>query len=320
MADHGGDGSNGDVVDRPWDEGETMETETEVEQATEVAIGEGAAASSSGGVGKDRAMTVGDDSDRRAPVANLHTPMTGETARAVVQPLDSTTAVEGVVISSGSFGGAGGSVGSGSGVGPSGSPPRDSVKGKGMVVEIEEASEIPTGPVEFRPAAGSSGHRPISRGYFAKFVDEAVLDRLLWDNPTVVATVVAAREERQRAIGLAQEDERLRDEVERARVEEEDVLREMEAAEKARAEAELPRQSVVTVAAATKRAAYSVTVYVPPTPHLFVPSGFATYRPRRTDYKAELVLRDPTAHISMTWAEVYLQNLSFHSFSLKVLE
>lgn len=56
---------------------------------------------------------------------------------------------------------------------------------------------------------------------------------------------MAAREERQKAIALALEEERLRDEAERARVEGEDALREMEVAERARAEAELPRRFAV---------------------------------------------------------------------------
>lgn len=126
--------------------------------------------------------------------------------------------------------------------------------------------------------------------------------------------VVATREERQRAIAFAQEEERLRDEVKRAWVESEDILREAEAAERARAEAELPRQLAATVAAGMACAAFSTTAYVLPTPHLFVPSSFAAYRLRRTNYDVELVLRDPEAHISMTWTEVYLRNPSFHLF------
>lgn len=67
----------------------------------------------------------------------------------------------------------------------------------------------------------------------------------------------------------------MRDEAARARVEREEALRDIEAAERARAEAELPRLPAVTVAAGMERAAFSATTCVPPTPHLFVPSGFA---------------------------------------------
>lgn len=80
---------------------------------------------------------------------------------------------------------------------------------------------------------------------------------------------MAAREERQRAIGLAQEEERLRDKAKRARAEGEDILSEMEATERARAEAELPRRTAVAVAKATMRAKFSTEAYVPPTPHFF---------------------------------------------------
>lgn len=95
-----------------------------------------------------------------------------------------------------------------------------------------------------------------------------------------MAAVVTAREERQKAIALAQEEERLRDEAERARVEGKDVLREAEVAERARAEVELPRVPAATVAAGLECAPFSVTAYVPSTPLLFVPFNFAGYRPR----------------------------------------
>lgn len=42
MADHGGNGGNGDVVDRPMDEGATMEPEEEDRTTVEMTAGEGA--------------------------------------------------------------------------------------------------------------------------------------------------------------------------------------------------------------------------------------------------------------------------------------
>ncbi|KAI8555359.1 hypothetical protein RHMOL_Rhmol05G0168700 [Rhododendron molle] len=177
---------------------------------------------------------------------------------------------------------------------------RDSARGKGVVVEEEVPIEVRMGPVEFNPAEGFLRHEPVSKGDFAEFVDDAMLAQLLREN----LAVVAAREERQRTIALAQEEERLRDEAKRARVEGEDALREMEAAERARAEAELPRVPAATVAAGLKRGPFSATAYVPLTPHLFVPLGFQAYKPQRPDYDAELVLRDPETHISRTWIEV----------------
>lgn len=196
------------------------------------------------------------------------------------ESLDMGMVVGGSMVSGGSLGGTGGNGASGSGIRLSGSPPRDSAKGKSVVVETEEPSEILIERVEFQPAAGFSGHRPITKEDFVEFVDDALLDLLLQDNPTIVTAVMAAREERQKAIALALKEERLRDEAERARVEGEDALREMEVAERARAEAELPRRSVETVATGMERAKFSATAYVPPTPHLFVPSDFAAYRPQ----------------------------------------
>ncbi|KAI8529983.1 hypothetical protein RHMOL_Rhmol11G0018400 [Rhododendron molle] len=49
---------------------------------------------------------------------------------------------------------------------------------------------------------------------------------------------------------------------------------------------------------------YSSETYVPPTAHMFTPSGLAAYVPQRTEYDDEMVLRDPEAHIANTWSEV----------------
>lgn len=53
------------------------------------------------------------------------------------------------------------------------------------------------------------------------------------------------------------------------------------------------------------RAEFIAGTYVPPKPHLFVPSGVDSYEPRREHYDAELVLRDPTEHLSVSWAQVH---------------
>lgn len=59
-------------------------------------------------------------------------------------------------------------------------------------------------------------------------------------------------------------------------------------------------------------AAFVAGSYVPPEPHLFVPSGVDSYEPRWEHYDAELVLRDPTENLSVSWAQVYpLTCLSF---------
>lgn len=54
------------------------------------------------------------------------------------------------------------------------------------------------------------------------------------------------------------------------------------------------------------RPAFVVETYTTPEPHVFVPSGVESYVTRREDYDPELVLRDPTEHLSMSWAQVYL--------------
>ncbi|KAI8559675.1 hypothetical protein RHMOL_Rhmol04G0192100 [Rhododendron molle] len=73
----------------------------------------------------------------------------------------------------------------------------------------------------------------------------------------------------------------------------------------AEAEVQWPRVTAVAEAGAVTRPDFSAEAYTPPTPHLFVPSSFAAYPPQRTEYDAELVLRDPETHIANTWTEVY---------------
>lgn len=53
------------------------------------------------------------------------------------------------------------------------------------------------------------------------------------------------------------------------------------------------------------RAEFIAGTYVSPEPHLFVPSEVDRYEPRWEHYDAELVLRDPTEHLSVSWAQVY---------------
>lgn len=48
------------------------------------------------------------------------------------------------------------------------------------------------GPAEFRPPVEFSGHTPIIKSDFVEYVGDEVLARLLEENPTVVAAVLAA--------------------------------------------------------------------------------------------------------------------------------
>lgn len=108
-----------------------------------------------------------------------------------------------------------------------------------------------------------------------------MLDRLLRDNPVVVATVLATREERQRAIELAKEEEQLR--AERAGADEQDFVREAKGDERAQVDAPWALESAVAQAKARAKVTctgFLVETYTPLEPHVFVPSGSVPYVPR----------------------------------------
>lgn len=152
---------------------------------------------------------VGVDSDWRVPVGS-------EAMGPQIPPLDPSLAVEGTVITGRGFGGGSGSDSGGRDVTRDRPPPRDSDRGNGLATEADTSGEVPSEQVEFRQVADSSGHRPITRGDFAEFFNEAVLDRLLRDNLAIVEAVLTTLKERKRAIELAQEEEWLRGEAKRA--------------------------------------------------------------------------------------------------------
>lgn len=133
------------------------------------------------------------------------------------------------------------------------------------------------------------------------YVGEEVLARLLEENPAVVAAVLAALEERRKAVELAQEEDRLRRETEY-------LVRETETAKRAQEEAAWPVALARTRVQAT-RAAFVAETYTLLEQHVFILSGVDGYVPRREDYVDELVLRDLTEHLALTWAEVYFQLL-----------
>lgn len=118
---------------------------------------------------------------------------------------------------------------------------RDLERGKWVVVAEEIPREAPVEWLEFTPAAGSSGHDPILKSDFAEFVCNDVLAQLLAEDLTVVAAVLAAFEERLRQIGLAEKEERLRQEAE-------ELARETETAERAQEEAAWAQESTVELA------------------------------------------------------------------------
>ncbi|KAI8563810.1 hypothetical protein RHMOL_Rhmol03G0137900 [Rhododendron molle] len=114
--------------------------------------------------------------------------------------------------------------------------PRDSARGKGVVTEEEEATEVPVEyreqDVAFRPvktAATSSSHVPITKYDIAEHLPNALLAKLLEENPQIGEMVLRVNEERAQAIAASEAAER----AEREGKEIEEPLREIEAEERA---------------------------------------------------------------------------------------
>ncbi|KAI8559535.1 hypothetical protein RHMOL_Rhmol04G0181200 [Rhododendron molle] len=117
------------------------------------------------------------------------------------------------------------------------------------------------------------------------------------NHPEIGEYVLKAKEEQAKAIEAAETAAR----AERERAGPEGLAMDMEAKERDAEEAQGPRVSAVAEAGAMKRPEFSEETYMPPRPHLFVPSGSAGYRPpQQTDYDPELILRDPGVYIANT--------------------
>ncbi|KAI8559737.1 hypothetical protein RHMOL_Rhmol04G0197600 [Rhododendron molle] len=138
----------------------------------------------------------------------------------------------------------------------------------------------------------------------AEHAPDELLAKLLEDHPVLGKYVLKAKEDRARAIEAAEAAARAEREAERERAGSEGLAADIEAEERDAEEAQGPRVSAVVVAGALKRPEFSEESYTLQRPHLFVPLGFAGYRPpQQTDYDPELILRDPGVHIANTWAE-----------------
>ncbi|KAI8535524.1 hypothetical protein RHMOL_Rhmol10G0180700 [Rhododendron molle] len=316
MADHINVGGSGEVVDRPEDQGGPMESETGEQTPAEVVEGQGAEAESGGDGGQERQQEAADGEESRAvetdPRARdqagaVESSREAEGSSKVAEGPPMVDRGSGVVDSSGAIG---------DDTGPNQTPPRDSTKGKGIYVEEERVEEeqiereqtTEAAPVEvreedmaFRPPAGaatSSRHVPITYADIAEHAPDELLAKLLEDHPVIGEYVLKAKEDRARAIEAAEATAR----AERDGAEPEGLATDVEAEE-----AHGPRVSAVTEAGALKRPEFSEEAYTLLRPHLFVPLGFAGYKPpQQTDYDPELILRDPGVHIANTWAEVHL--------------
>ncbi|KAI8571970.1 hypothetical protein RHMOL_Rhmol01G0162400 [Rhododendron molle] len=322
MAEHGGDGVDGDVINQPENRGGPMAVEeTDQTMANPVGV-EDTVVEEGGDDGGNREQATGGEENRRASETE---PCATEPARAVEsisEPAGMNTEARASPTVGGSSGGVEGSGVVGDDPGPSRTPLRDSAKGKEAVIAEEPVEEEQMGkeqttevaPVEireediaFRPpasAATSSRHVPITYDDIAEHTPDAILARLLEERPDIGELVLKAKEDRARAVEAAETAER----AERERKDREEPLRDMETEERAAEEALGPRVTAVAEAAAVKRPDYTSETYMPPIPHLFVPSGFSAYTPQRLEYDDETVLRNSLVHIANTWAEVNPKN------------
>ncbi|KAI8572071.1 hypothetical protein RHMOL_Rhmol01G0170200 [Rhododendron molle] len=306
MADHGDGSGEGEVVDRVEDRGGPMGTETGDQTASEGAAGVSAVVAGGGDGGASQQQEVSDEENTRATEENPHATVLSATLGPIFEAEGSGTVARGPLMAGGSSGGSGSGGAVGDDPGPNGSPPRDPARGKGTVIVEEEPTEILVEyreqDIAFRPAASaatSSRHVPVTKQDIAEHLPDDRLARLLEENPDVGEMVLRAKEERARAIAAWEAAEK----AERDRKDREEPLRDMEAEERAAEEALGPRVTAVAEAAAARRPDYTSETYVPPIPHLFVPSGISAYMPQRLEYDDETVLRDPLIHIANTWAE-----------------
>ncbi|KAI8538363.1 hypothetical protein RHMOL_Rhmol09G0096900 [Rhododendron molle] len=150
-------------------------------------------------------------------------------------------------------------------------------KGKGVVAEEEETTAeailFKEEDVAFRPVATmatSSSHVPITKYHIAKHLPDEMLAKLLEDNPMIGEIVLKVKEDRARAIEALEAAER----AERERAGPEGLAADMEAEERKAEEVQGPRVRAMDEAGAVTCPKFSVEAYMPPRPHLFVPSGF----------------------------------------------
>ncbi|KAI8560122.1 hypothetical protein RHMOL_Rhmol04G0231400 [Rhododendron molle] len=281
MADHGGNGGTREVVDRLEDRGGPMETQPEDQQSVETrdqqsveAITNTSATVEDGGDGLEGREQEADNEEKgRSTEGNPRAMVLLGAVGSIVESEGSGTVAEGSPTVGGSSGGVCSSSAMGDILRPNTSLPRDPARGKGVVAEEEEATEIPVEyreqDVAFRPAetaTTSSRHVPVTKQDIAEHLPDDQLARLLEENPEIGEIVLKAKEERAQAIAAWEAAEK----TERERKDREEPLREMEAEERAAEEAQGPRVTAVAEAAAVIRPDYAAETYTPPTPHLFV--------------------------------------------------
>ncbi|KAI8559728.1 hypothetical protein RHMOL_Rhmol04G0196700 [Rhododendron molle] len=194
-----------------------MEIETESEQAVTAIASPGAGVSKGGDGSLGQEQEVEGGSDRHAPEGHSHVSEETGAVEPIVKLMGSSTVVGDSVAVGGSLKTTGGSGAEGGDVGPSGSPLRDLARGKGIMTDEEETTEV---SIEIRPE-GSSSHRPITKEDVAEFLSDEGLVRLHKEYPAVRITVLKAKEDRARKIAASKAAAR----VERKRAEGEETLR-----------------------------------------------------------------------------------------------
>ncbi|KAI8543457.1 hypothetical protein RHMOL_Rhmol08G0219800 [Rhododendron molle] len=170
-----------------------MEVEIGDRRSEEAATGQGAAAASGGEGDGDHQQEVDGGSECHAPKAEPH-----------------ATELVGVRVAAGNNGAGGDETR------PSGSPSRDSTRGKGVIVEAEKTTEAPfrEEDVLFRPsptAATSSSHRTITKYDIAEHLPDEALAKLLEKNPIIGEIVLKAKEDQARAIAASEARRELRE-------------------------------------------------------------------------------------------------------------
>ncbi|KAI8535253.1 hypothetical protein RHMOL_Rhmol10G0159500 [Rhododendron molle] len=218
MAEHDTDGGQGEVVDRSEDQ----EADQGDQTVTERAVGTGVTAAG-GGNGKPDQQQEADSGEKgRATEGDPRATVLAGAVGSRVEPTSSGAVAGGSPMVGGSSGGVGGNGVAGDDPGLNGSPPRDPARGKGVVAEEEEATEVlieyREQDVAFRPAASaatSSSHVPITKHDIAVHLPDNRLARLLEENPEIGEIVLKAKEVRARAIAASEAVERAERERER---------------------------------------------------------------------------------------------------------
>ncbi|KAI8560142.1 hypothetical protein RHMOL_Rhmol04G0232900 [Rhododendron molle] len=249
MAEAGGNGGSDDVIDWPGDVGGPMAVEVDNQQRAKTTGVEGATVGHGSDGGGDREQEIGGGDVCRATEEEPRATMGANRVGPGIEPEGSGTMAEGSPVLDGSSGGIEGSGAVGDDTGPKQTPPRDSAKGKGVVVGEEETTEVPMTywgeDIVCRPAetaATSSSHVPITKYDVAEHLPDEMLAKLLEEIPMIREMVLKAKEDRASAIEASEAAER----AERERVgEAQGLAADMEVKEKEAEEAQGPRVRAV---------------------------------------------------------------------------